>query len=125
MRKSPRVIETRLPGELILLDPSAGEMYSLNEAGAFIWDRLDAGSPDGIAAEIAEAFEVPRARAEADVEALIEELARVGLTEAPGAGRADSHVSRDWNDRRRRPVSGASFGGAQANGGHTSTEGRP
>lgn len=84
IRRSTTVIETRLPDELILLDPSSGEMYSLNQTGQFVWERLDEGLLDRIPAQLAETFDITVARAGADVRALVQELARAGLVEPAG-----------------------------------------
>lgn len=79
--KPAELIETPLPDELILLDPSSGEMYSLNRTAQFVWERLGSSSPDDIAAQLVEAFEITPECAEADVRALLADLAKAGLIE--------------------------------------------
>ncbi|HWK90119.1 MAG TPA: HPr-rel-A system PqqD family peptide chaperone [Longimicrobium sp.] len=86
-RRKAQVIETELGGELILLDPATGEMFSLNPTARHVWAALPAASADELARQVAEAFEVDAAEAQADVAALLEELAGAGLIEvAPGEG---------------------------------------
>lgn len=73
------VIATPLEGELILLDPHTGQMFSLNETGRFVWDRLGTCNTDQIVTQVAETFDVSRERAEADVRALMSGLLDAGL----------------------------------------------
>ncbi|HEX8358819.1 MAG TPA: PqqD family protein [Longimicrobium sp.] len=72
--KNPRVIETDLPHELILLDPGTGEMFSLNETGRRIWRALPADSATTLARELEAAMEVDLETAERDVSALLDRL---------------------------------------------------
>ncbi|HEU0016386.1 MAG TPA: PqqD family protein [Longimicrobium sp.] len=80
-RRKPQVIETDLGGELILLDPATGEMFSLNPTARHVWSALPAASAADLARGVAQAFEVDEARAEADVAALLGELSGAGLIE--------------------------------------------
>jgi hypothetical protein len=83
-KRSPHVIATDLGDELILLDPTRGEMFGLNESGRRVWLDLD-HSPDVLAAAIAEEFAIEPARARADVELLLAALAEAGLIERADA----------------------------------------
>lgn len=75
----PDIVATPLESELILLDPRSGEMFSLNETGQFVWERLDSSDVPGIASAVATAFDLSRERAEADVRSLLAELLDAGL----------------------------------------------
>jgi hypothetical protein len=79
------LIETRLPGELILLDPETQEMFALNETGQVIWDALRTQSIPAAAVLIAERFEVTPEAAERDVRALADQLVAAGLLRARDA----------------------------------------
>ncbi len=75
----PGVIETDLPGELILLDPATQLMFSLNETGRFVWRALPGRNPGQVAAALTSVFAVPPEQAQADVRALLAELRAAGL----------------------------------------------
>jgi hypothetical protein len=70
------VLATRLPkGDIVLLDIAAGNYYSLNETGAFIWTRCEAGrSAEQIVTEMVARYEVDLAQAEACVVELLGDL---------------------------------------------------
>ncbi|HEX8210844.1 MAG TPA: PqqD family protein [Longimicrobium sp.] len=72
--RNPRVIETHLDRELILLDPGTGEMFSLNDTGRRIWSALPAESVTAAARELAAVLDVDVATAERDVRGLFERL---------------------------------------------------
>jgi hypothetical protein len=76
-------IETYLmpDGSCVLFDPRLGEGFTLNAAGALIWDYCDAAlSPDEIAREVA-ALLPDEPQAYADGLALIARLLDAGLLE--------------------------------------------
>lgn len=73
------IIETDLGAELILLDPSTEEMFSLNDVGRLIWRELGATTVETIAERVVEAFEVGHDVAVSDVRVLLDELLRAGL----------------------------------------------
>ncbi|REE96753.1 lasso peptide biosynthesis PqqD family chaperone [Thermomonospora umbrina] len=59
----------------VLLDQRNGDYWQLNPTGALVVRRLLAGeTPEQAAAALAEEFDVGRARALADVDALVEQL---------------------------------------------------
>jgi hypothetical protein len=74
LRPHPEVIVTDLEDELVLLDPRSQEMFSLNRTGRLVWQALPARSIDGLIAAVAPTLPVDRARAAADVRALVREL---------------------------------------------------
>lgn len=87
VKPRPDVIETELEGELILLDPASGEMFSLNATGRSIWRALDGRSVAGVVAAIERAYGVAPERAGEDVLALLGRLLEAGLVEARDDGR--------------------------------------
>jgi hypothetical protein len=74
----PDLIITDLGDELILLDPSRGEMFSLPESGRLVWPLLPRGEQPAAAA-LAAAYGLEPERAAADVAALVADLLRAGL----------------------------------------------
>jgi hypothetical protein len=77
----PTEVHTRRFGnELIILELSRGEYFSLDELGARIWEGFVAGESVGDVAErLAPEYDVVLDRLRADVGALAEELMRRGL----------------------------------------------
>ena len=78
------VIATDLGDELVVLDPVRGEMFSLNETGRCIWQAIESGDKEPVAALVT-AFEVDVETARADVEALTSALLAAGLLVRAGA----------------------------------------
>jgi hypothetical protein len=80
---SEDVVAREIAGELVLVPLASGvgdiedALYSLNETGRVIWDRLDGQmSLRGIAAELSQEYEAPIEEIEADVMGLVQELFR-------------------------------------------------
>jgi hypothetical protein len=74
--------ERSVDGEMVVLDPEAGQMHNLNETAAFIFSKIDGTLSEGeIAQALAEAFEVPLECAMADAKACIEKLRELKLVE--------------------------------------------
>jgi hypothetical protein len=74
------VVTRELDGEVVLLDLSNEEYYSLNDVGSRVWELMDGERTvtvivDAVVAE----YEVERAEVEADVLALLGALADEGL----------------------------------------------
>jgi hypothetical protein len=89
---SADVLEAPLDDELVLLDPTAGTYFGVNESGSAIWRLLRGGrSPADAAAELSARFDVDRERARADVDRFVGRLQSAGLMrrcpEASGSGR--------------------------------------
>lgn len=81
--RAPGVIARRIAGETILVPVRrrAQEMglFTLNEVGSFVWERLDGATPlSEIASALCGAFEVDETRARTDVLAFADDLARAG-----------------------------------------------
>jgi hypothetical protein len=88
--REPGVIARRIAGETILVPARrrAREMalFTLNEVGTWIWERLDGRTPRGaIVAELVERFDVDAPRAARDVESFVAELASAGCVREEAA----------------------------------------
>ena len=81
----PSVIETELPGELILLDPETQEMFSLNESGRAVWRAIAGRSVEEAAELLAAEYEVEVERARGDVRSLVARLTGAGLLRVAAA----------------------------------------
>ena len=80
---SEDVVAREIEGELIIVPLAAGigdaedELYTLNETGKAIWDKLDGTRYlRQIASELAKEFAAPIANIERDVAGLVGELVR-------------------------------------------------
>jgi len=80
-KPSEEIVAREIEGELIIVPLTAGvgsledELYTLNETGRAMWDRLDGKKSLGeVAAELASEFEGPPEKIEKDVLGLAEEL---------------------------------------------------
>jgi len=78
---SPDVVARKIEGELIIVPITSGigdledELFTLNETGRDIWDKLDGKrSPRAIAAELAAEYSAVPGEIEEDVRGLLEEL---------------------------------------------------
>jgi len=69
-----------LANEAVLLDLDTGNYYGLNATGRRVWELLSSGlSLSATIAAMESELDVPRATLQADVEALLSDLERVGL----------------------------------------------
>ncbi len=80
---SEDIVAREIEGELIIVPLVAGigdmedELYTLNETGRAIWDKLDGRKSLGdVVRGLADEFEAPPGEIERDVKGLIEELLR-------------------------------------------------
>jgi hypothetical protein len=80
---SEDVVARSIEGELIIVPLVAGigdmedELYTLNETGKAIWDRLDGRKKlKDVLAELSAEFEAPVGEIEKDLTGLVEELLR-------------------------------------------------
>jgi hypothetical protein len=77
------VVSEVLGEETVLLNLDSGVYFSLSETGTRIWQLLrDLGQADRIADAMAEEYDAPRDRLQADVEDLIQKLMDRGLVRA-------------------------------------------
>ena len=83
LAREPGIVARAIAGETILVPVSkrAQDMglFTLNEVGSFVWERLDGERPLArIADELTEAFEVDAARAREDLLDFGRQLAEAG-----------------------------------------------
>ena len=83
---SADVVAREIAGELIIVPITSGignmgdELFSLNETGKAIWDRLDGNRSVGeIVTELTDLFESPANEIEEDVMGFLRELLRRGM----------------------------------------------
>jgi hypothetical protein len=81
--RNPGVIARRIAGETILVPVNhrASEMalFTLNEVGTFVWERLDGARPlSSITGELEAIFDVEALRVSADVLEFVDQLEQVG-----------------------------------------------
>ena len=73
---SSRIVD----GEVVVLDHENQRIHQLNSTAGFVWHRLDGTiTPDMVAAELVEHFEVDEERALADVRRIVKELQELEL----------------------------------------------
>jgi hypothetical protein len=79
-RAAPEVRWRQVGDETVLLHLSNRAYFTLDEVGAFAWQRLASGDDiEAVATAIEEAFEVDGATARVDLHALVEHLVAAGL----------------------------------------------
>ena len=80
LKPPPSVYARAFGPELVLLDFGRGEYYGLDEVGALVWNRIEAGDPLGVIAQlIADRYDVTRETALRDIVTLATELRDSGL----------------------------------------------
>lgn len=82
MRIAPELAWQVVDGEGVIVDLPRRSMLGLSPSAAFIWSRIDKASEDEIAAELARAFDVDEARAQADVRGFLTLLRERGFVVA-------------------------------------------
>lgn len=75
---NPEVLVTDLRGELVLLHPVTGQMYSLNEVARTVWLALPAAETALLAAVLLH-FDTSETAASADLTALLADLERLNM----------------------------------------------
>jgi hypothetical protein len=84
---NPQVIHETIDGETIIIDLVSGTYYSLQGAGADVWNALSAGEDgDGIRARVAAAYAGEDGEIATAVDAFLAELEAEGLIVASGNG---------------------------------------
>ncbi len=82
VRKRPEAIEAAVGNEVVLMVTESGKVFALGETGSDVWRRLQAGAPVGeVVQSLAEEYNAPEARLEADVARLILRLHEYALVE--------------------------------------------
>lgn len=80
-RAAERVLCRRVGDELLVLDPQCGVYHVLNETAMKVWESLERGGVDTIAAAVAADFDVDDRRAAGDVAAILMQLQEAKLIE--------------------------------------------
>lgn len=76
----PEVMLQRVADEMVLLEPSSGDYFTLNEVGAIIAEKNQAGaSVQEIAHHLTEIFDVTQQQAQQDTQSLLEALVNAEL----------------------------------------------
>ena len=78
MMRNPDVMATVLDDEIVLLDARTGEMFTLNETGAIVWQAVELGV-DAICERVCTEFDIDAASARSDVDELVTDLVQRGL----------------------------------------------
>jgi coenzyme PQQ synthesis protein D (PqqD) len=74
------VVYRELNGEIVLVHLGTDRIYALNETGARFWELLAAGGDRAaISVQLLDEFAVEPAKLDAEIEALVADLARAGL----------------------------------------------
>jgi len=80
------VVSTSIPGETVILDPTADRYFSLEGVGNDVWEMLQRGTTvASIVATIEATYDVDPATCERDVRALLGNLTERGLLIVEGA----------------------------------------
>jgi Coenzyme PQQ synthesis protein D (PqqD) len=75
LERNTTILWRELDGEAVLLSPTAGCSYNLNQVGTLIWKLLDGKhTPNDISQAICEAYEVEEEQALSDVETIIADM---------------------------------------------------
>ena len=89
---SPNVVAREIEGQIVIVPLTAGigdaedELYTLNETGQAIWQKLDGQRPlRAVAALLADEFQVPVPDCEREVLGFAGELTRRGILQVGGA----------------------------------------
>lgn len=80
VRRSSDVMASQVDNELVMMDVERGMYYALNPVGADIWERL--AEPQKVAdlcAQLMQQYDVDQATCEADVLAVLNDMAENGL----------------------------------------------
>ena len=78
MMRNPDVMATVLDDEIVLLDARTGEMFTLNETGAIVWQTVELGL-DATCERVCTEFDIDAESARSDVDELVAELLQRGL----------------------------------------------
>jgi hypothetical protein len=83
LRIAPELAWQVIDGEGVIVDLPRRCMLGLSPSASFIWTRIDTATEEEIAAELARAFDVDEARAQADVRGFLALLRERGFVVAP------------------------------------------
>jgi len=79
-QREPAAAWRVIDGEAVMVLPATGKVHTLNEVGTRFWELVDGQRTlEQIAAALADEFDAPSERVEADCRAFVEELSARGL----------------------------------------------
>jgi hypothetical protein len=86
VRRNEEAMAERMVGETVVLDPDTDRYTRLNATGSRLWEALADGptTAGALATTLADAFDIPKARARADVARYLRELERRELVTLEG-----------------------------------------
>ncbi|WP_088310376.1 HPr-rel-A system PqqD family peptide chaperone [Novosphingobium sp. B 225] len=84
LRKCPDAFaETEIDDEVVLMDLSSGDFFSIKDSGLEIWNLLDQGlDRASLLAQLEQAYGVPRAELAGDVDAFLDQVMAAGFVTA-------------------------------------------
>ena len=89
-----------IDGEAIIINLANGVYYSMDKAGAFIWDLLQAGHTlEEVIAAVTRHYDVSRQQAESNVQELVQELVQENLVISSENGKAAPAQSTNNGDK--------------------------
>jgi hypothetical protein len=82
---APGQVSSTVEGEAVILNMETGVYYGLNTVGAWVWEQLQSPKTvDELLKGLVSEFDVDEDRGEADLMALLEDLAGASLIEVKG-----------------------------------------
>jgi len=77
------VVSTQMQNEIVLMDVQRGVYFSLNETGAFLWDKLSGEGADinELCHSLQDAFEVDPEVCRQDISQLLSQMNESGILE--------------------------------------------
>ena len=77
---TPHATSCEVAGETVILDVTSGQYFALNPVGSAIWQYLQRGcTMSALCEDLRKEYDVTAERCEADVAALLDQLAERGL----------------------------------------------
>ena len=93
LRPNPLLAWREIDGAVVIISPEDSVVHELNPTASFIWKQLNGKrTPNEIAQQLADEFEVTRETALADTKELVESLAGLRLLCAQDSGEGNAHV---------------------------------
>ena len=83
IKKNPRLITKKISRQVIILDPIAGEIRTLNEVAGFVWGAIKRGiTIKEIVQKVCETFDVPKTQAQKDTLRFLKKYFEEGLIQS-------------------------------------------
>ncbi len=79
-KKNPQTITKKIGGELVILDPIAGEIRSLNQTASLIWENIQPKiTVDEIIKKICQKYEISVEKAKKEAINFLDKYLKIGL----------------------------------------------